>query len=271
METKANHVLIGLFTMAVIIAVFGFILWVARFDQFAGRQPVLIVFDSAVTGLAPGASVLFNGIKVGEVADLAIDNDNPQLVRALVRVESSVPLKEDTTARLESQGLTGAVALQLSGGSTQSPPIEDRSREGYPVIFAEKSQFQDLIDSLRAIAANGAVLFDRLDVLIAQNQDAISRTVTNIESFSEALAESSKRIDKLMVEATDAATGVRRVSERLETLVARTEDRGLREVETFASEGRSTLRNIQRVMERLESNPRRFFFGKSQVPEYNPR
>lgn len=271
METKANHVLIGLFTLAVVLAVFGFILWVTRFDQFAGRQPVLIVFDSAVTGLAPGSSVLFHGLKVGEVSDLSIDPDNPELVRALVRVDSTVPLKEDTTARLESQGLTGAVALQLSGGSTGSPVLDDRSQDGYPVIYAEKSQFQDLVDSLQAVAANGAVLFDRLDVLIAQNQDAISRTVANIETFSDALADSSKRIDKLMVEATDAASGVKRVSERLESLVTRTEDRGLREVETFASEGRATLRNLQRVMERLESNPRRFFFGGSQVPEYNPR
>jgi phospholipid/cholesterol/gamma-HCH transport system substrate-binding protein len=67
METRANYVLIGLFTLAVIAGAFGFVYWFNTIGGAGERATYRIVFDGSVSGLRTGASVLFNGIRVGEV------------------------------------------------------------------------------------------------------------------------------------------------------------------------------------------------------------
>jgi phospholipid/cholesterol/gamma-HCH transport system substrate-binding protein len=62
MERKANYVLIGLFTFAVVAGAFGFVFWI---HHTAGKkQSVLyrVIFDTSLSGLRRGAPVLINGI-----------------------------------------------------------------------------------------------------------------------------------------------------------------------------------------------------------------
>lgn len=308
METKANHVLIGAFTLAVVVAAFAFTFWLARIEGAAGRQPVYIIFESAVTGLAEGGAVLFNGLKVGEVSTLEIDNDNPDRVRALIYVDKKTPIKEDTTARLDAQGLTGVSVVQLLGGSRDALPITEIPSDGIPVIYAERSQFQDLVESVRGIASRGANLIDRLDRLIAKNEEAVNQSIENVRKVTDSLAGNSDEISKFIKDAGELASRLNDSSKKLDGLIERTDKlvategeafvkearaaaesfrklsenlnrdigeglsrvagRSLREAEAFVVEGRSTLRNMQRVIDRLENNPRSFLSGGSRVPEH---
>src|SRR5919199_2436763 len=117
METRANYVVIGLFTLAVLAGAFGFVYWLARYGEGGRRQTYDIVFMGSVAGLNRGAAVLFNGIRVGEVDNLTLDPRDPQRVNARVRVDSETPVKSDTRAQLEFQGLTGVAYVALVGGS----------------------------------------------------------------------------------------------------------------------------------------------------------
>src|SRR6516162_2360540 len=100
METRAKFALIGLFTICVIAAAFGFIFWFSGSRAGTDRKSLQVVFDQPVTGLSQGASVLFNGIRVGEVADLSFDDRNPNLVVARVDILAKVPITLTTRARL---------------------------------------------------------------------------------------------------------------------------------------------------------------------------
>ena len=68
METRANFVLIGAFTMAAVVGAFLFIMWIATIGGGSHRH-YQIVFSGSVSGLTAGSSVLFNGLKVGEVTN----------------------------------------------------------------------------------------------------------------------------------------------------------------------------------------------------------
>ena len=104
METRANFVLIGSFTLAVIAAAFGFVLWFQSLHTTKARSPLRVVFEGPATGLRNGGSVNFNGIRVGEV--ISVKLDNPRRVVALAMVENNAPIRKDTLVGLKFQGLT---------------------------------------------------------------------------------------------------------------------------------------------------------------------
>ena len=121
METRAPYALIGLFVLAAIGAVFGFVYWLNNTGGLSERAVYRIRFENTVSGLLTGAAVLFNGIRVGEVTDLRLDPDHPRQVLATVAVVATTPVRADTQVGLEYQGLTGVPVVSMLGGGASSP------------------------------------------------------------------------------------------------------------------------------------------------------
>src|SRR6202165_3207722 len=119
METRASFVLIGTFTLAVIAAAFGFMLWFQSLHTTKARSPLRIIFEGPAAGLRNGGSVNFNGIRVGEVVSVKLDN--PRRVVALEVGRHNAPIRKDTLVGLEFQGLTGVAAISLKGGEETAP------------------------------------------------------------------------------------------------------------------------------------------------------
>ena len=115
METRARYAIIGAFVLACIFAGFGFIYWLQNSGSL-GRTVYRVEFDQPIAGLTPGASVLFNGLRVGVVLDLKLDPVNPKRVNVSIAVDPSTPIRADTTVDISFQGLTGAPAIALKGG-----------------------------------------------------------------------------------------------------------------------------------------------------------
>ena len=118
METRANYVLIGAFTLAAIVGAFLFVMWIAGYGTAGGHRSYQVVFNGSVAGLSTGANVSFNGIKVGEVTHLTFSRSDPHQVVADIDINSEAPIDRNTKARLETQGLTGGAVVALLGGLT---------------------------------------------------------------------------------------------------------------------------------------------------------
>lgn len=188
METRASHVLIGGFTLLAMLLAVGFGLWAARWQADAAFQDYEIRFTQAVTGLSVGSSVQYNGIQMGNVRSLGLDPDDPGQVVAVVRLDGSAPIRTDTTARLNIAGLTGVAFIQLRGGSPDAPKLVSEDPDRLPVIVAEESPLQRLIDASEDIASTASeVLLRMLDFLSEDNAERIAGTLDNIESFASAL------------------------------------------------------------------------------------
>ena len=190
METRANFVLIGSFTLAVIAAAFGFVLWFQSLHATKARSPIRIVFEGPATGLRNGGSVNFNGIRIGEV--ISVKLDNPRRVVALAMVENNALIRKDTLVGLEFQGLTGVAAISLKGGAeaaTRCPLDED----GVPVLTADPNALQDVTEAIRGTLQN-------INRVVADNQEAVKNSLRNLETFTLALARNSERIDNVMLE-----------------------------------------------------------------------
>ncbi|MDX3806500.1 MlaD family protein [Bosea thiooxidans] len=217
MESRANYALVGLFTLAVLAAAFGFVYW---FNSGAAgrRENIRVIFTGSVTGLGRGSSVLFNGLRVGEVTNIELQPDDPRRIYAVIQVASTTPIREDTRARIEAQGLAGVVALQLIGGAPDAPVLTAKPGEPMPTIIAERSELQDIIETVRTVAQRADTVLGSLDGLIKQNREPINNTVRNVEKFSEALGKNSDGLDKLMAGFGNIADTIQPLSQKLQSL-----------------------------------------------------
>ena len=301
METRANYALIGAFTLAVIAAAFMFVFWFSHGAPSGVRQ-IQIVFTSSVSGLSRGAQVLFNGVRVGEVKEIELARDDPGRVYAIIEVTETAPVKQNTRARLEYQGLTGVASIALDGGTYDSPPLVGVDGK-IAVIEADRSDYQNILETVQRLSGRIESALEKVDKLISENADSIGRTVRNVEAFSKAvdadkvrslvtnaeglvkqLNESAGRFDKLMVsldgvlgsgenstatEITEAARSFRKLADSID---ARTKEisagltkftgSGLRQYEALASDARRTLDEMNKTLRSFEKNPQQLLFGK---------
>ncbi len=243
METRANYALVGLFTLAVLGAAFGFVSWFSGLGGSSDRREVRIVFSGSVTGLTRGSSVLFNGLRVGEVKDIQLFPDDPRSIYAVVDVTNSTPIRNDTRARIESQGLAGVVAIQLLGGSVDAPALQAREGQALPTIIAERSEVQDLLETVRNVARRTDDLFERLGRFVDDNDKSISTTIRNVEKFSAALGDNADGVNKMLSSIAVAAERIGPLATQLEIFT-----RDLSEITRQVDVARvnRTLENIDR-------------------------
>jgi len=203
METRANHVLIGAFTLAVIIASVMFALWAAKYGSDRKFNDFDVVFVEAVTGLTKGSIVQYNGINVGEVRDLKLDKKDPSKVIARVRVEEDTPIKTDTKAKLAFVGLTGVAQIQFSGGKAESPLLIESSSDEVPFIIAEESAISKLLNSTEDITTTAADVLIRINRVLSDAN--ISRVTTSLEQITGTVAGQKQDIAKILSDARNAA------------------------------------------------------------------
>src|SRR5664279_1607547 len=185
METRAPFAVVGAFVLAAIVAVFGFVYWLHNTGGLGPRTTYHVQFDGSVPGLLIGAGVLFNGIRIGEVTDLALAPDNPRRVNATISVASTTPVRADTKVGLEFQGLTGVPVIALEGGTLVANSGE------VPTLVAEpgagESMTQAARDALR-----------KVDAVLSENSQPLKDTIANLKTFSEGLARNTGKIDSIL-------------------------------------------------------------------------
>jgi phospholipid/cholesterol/gamma-HCH transport system substrate-binding protein len=268
METRANYVLIGSFTLAVIAAAFGFVLWFQSLHTTKTRAPLRIIFEGPAAGLRNGGNVNFNGIRVGEV--ISVKLDNPRRIVALAMVENNAPIRKDTMVGLEFQGLTGVAAISLKGGDEAAPPVP-LDEDGVPVLTADPNRLQDVTEAIRGTLQN-------INRVVADNQEAVRNSLHNLEIFSQSLARNSERIDGVMARVDGVMGKADNLMLGLNTLAGGKEGgelflavKSIRELaEDFdkrsgllMSDGRKTLADISRAVNNFDRNPTRVLFGAS--------
>jgi phospholipid/cholesterol/gamma-HCH transport system substrate-binding protein len=188
METRARYILIGLFTAVVILAGFGFVYWLQNDVGMHDRETYKVRFEGPASGLRTGASVLYNGIHVGEVTGLSLESSGN--VVATIGVDRGTPLRADTKVAIEVQGLMGSASISLRGGSPNLPVLV--SVPGTPaVLVADPDAGQDVMQMARRVLG-------RVDTVVGDNSAALHDTIGNIKTFSDALARNSDHVDAIM-------------------------------------------------------------------------
>jgi phospholipid/cholesterol/gamma-HCH transport system substrate-binding protein len=190
MKTRASNLMIGSTTLAVIAAAFVGLLGFQKIHGIQQRGPLRIIFEGSASGLRKGGGVNFDGVQVGEILSLKLDN--PRKVVALVRLDNSAPIRKDTVVGLEFQGLTGVAAISLTGGADAAPPVP-LDEDGIPVLTADLSETESIRDTLHNV-----------DRVLVGNQAALKNALLNFETYTASLATKGDAIDSIIRKADNA-------------------------------------------------------------------
>ena len=231
METRAHHILIGLFTLFTLLAAVAFSLWMAQAATQREYAFYEVVFNRAVSGLGTGSRVEFSGLEVGNVVEMRLDPDDPRNVLALIRVDQEIPIREDTQARLGLANITGSMTLQLYGGSPDSARLDTSVQEPAKIIAAP-SPIDSLLSDGEAVVSNVSRLLNNLNMLFEEDSaERLNRIIANTDAITAGLAEAQPQL-------TDA----------LNDSISRLNDLTLRAtttLDTIDSLGQSTTRLIE--------------------------
>jgi len=198
METKANYLLVAVFSIVVCLLAFGFFYWIGRYGETRELTTLDIRVPGSVTGLAPKSPVYFNGLKVGEVRRLFIDSANPDSVIVQTDIDVTTPITRSTVARLAFQLLDGRAYVELNGGKAYEPRLLEE---------AEKEDTVARIDmdpsSLKTLVQTAQDWIDRVDKATTATEQYISETrgsflegVKQAKAATDRLAASTELIDK---------------------------------------------------------------------------
>lgn len=182
METRAHYALVGGVALALLIGAALFVLWLGQLGYRRELTEYDVVFEGPVRGVTESSEVRFNGIKVGDITRLGLDPSNPNNVIARIQIDALTPVKTDSTAQIEPQGITGVSFIQITGGSPNAPFL----REGNPpIIYAKQGPLEGFVANAEDVmnAAEGAL--QRLEVLLNDdNLATVQATLENIEAIS---------------------------------------------------------------------------------------
>jgi phospholipid/cholesterol/gamma-HCH transport system substrate-binding protein len=304
METRASYLIVGTFMLALIAGAIGFAMWITRANLRESNVFYYIYFTGSVAGLQNGSSVQLRGVPVGNVADISIDQGNIELIQVTVSIKVGTPIKTNTVAQLQLQGITGLSVIQLSGGTQDAPPLEPALGKRRAVIPSIPSPLERVFQSVPEVTTQVVELAARLnDLLNDENRQAIAHVFANLDTLTSSLANSRGDVTKLLhdsstlvasldglasqlgkdahnlagrSEQTAAALGdtaksvsrmadeFRRIATDNQTALHDFGQTGLYEMTQLMSDARVLVNTLTRLAEQIERDPTRFLFGEKQ-------
>ncbi|WP_404711804.1 MlaD family protein [Sphingomonas sp. MMS24-J13] len=224
MERHARYVLVGVFSTAIIFAALIFIVWLGRTDFSRSYDEYRIVFDGPVRGLGEGGDVQFNGITMGRIQKIALDEHDPSRVITDIELRSGTPVRTSSVATMETQGISGVNIVQITAGSVQQPLLRKTSHENRPVIRSSADATSSLIPGGGKMVRSATETLDRINRLLSDRTIAeLSATVHDVHLTTQEIAanramfgRAASTLAKLDSAASDiqvAAASVRGISE----------------------------------------------------------
>ena len=305
METRAHHVIIGLFTLLAGAGAVLFAVWISNANTSSDYRYYTVVFREAVTGLSRGSAVQYRGIPIGDITELGLDPEDPSQVLAGIRISGTAPITRDTKARLTFTGITGNTVIELVPGDPNSPLLDGDGTQAAR-IPATPSPISSLLANGEDLMTNiNQLVISARNLLSDENAERIASTLESIETAAGSLSSQGDDVKALVGELTIASQqaselmgsintlvndqgsqtlnsaeqtleSIARASETMENMLQDNSEaftngmQGLGQLEPAINELRGSLNALRSITRRLEDNPARFLLGRDTFEEYQP-
>ena len=190
MESKTNYTIVGLAVLILVAGLFSATIWLSTGFDTKKYDIYTVYVGEAVSGLSDDSVVKYNGVKVGLVNTIELNQFDPQQVKIQIKIEEGTPITVSTHATLINQGITGTVYLGLSASSPSPFPLQKTPGEPYPVIPYQPSFLSQLEKNINEVSVGVKRIFDK------KNARALRKTLANLESITEAIAQNNDMLHK---------------------------------------------------------------------------
>jgi len=257
---------VGAFVLVLGAALIAGVLWLASGGAWQQKYDLyLAVSDESVAGLSLSAPVKYNGVDVGKVREIRLDQDNPERVILLFAIERGTPIKEDTEAVLKIQGLTGIAYVELSGGARESPPLRASAQSPYPVIRTKPSLSARLENVLTTVLAKLDSTSASINALLGnENRAAFKSALADIAALSRTLAARKETLDAGIANAARTFENGARVTAQIGPVIERMGPviermgRSAEAVEKMGNEAALASANAGRTVDSVGADVKRF-------------
>ncbi len=216
MEPKVNYTLVGLFVVLFGVAIVVVVLWLGKYGYRGTYERYYAYTRDSVSGLSVNSAVKYRGVEVGRVKQIILNPDNPEEVRLTLDIAEGTPIKEDTVAVLDFQGLTGLATVDLRGGSRNSPALKKQPGREYPVIKTGPSFLVRLDQaSTRLITNLTSVTEDLRHVMDEQNQAALRQILGDLAKVTQTLADRRDRLSQGITSASHAMDNMVQITDQM--------------------------------------------------------
>jgi phospholipid/cholesterol/gamma-HCH transport system substrate-binding protein len=217
LETKANYLLIGLFALAGMLGILGFFLWLARVELDQQFSYYDVRFTS-VAGLSAASDVRFSGLPVGQVVDVRLSPERDGTILVRLEVDAETPVRADSVATIESQGVTGVSFVSIGPGTSDSALLSPEDGE-VPVIEAGRSTLQSLTeDAPELVSETLRVVREIGDLFSGENEGRLERIIANVETATEEFVAALEGISGITTTVTQFTEQINRFNTTLDTL-----------------------------------------------------
>ncbi|MFK8013966.1 MAG: MlaD family protein [Gammaproteobacteria bacterium] len=220
MKAKTNFVLVGLFVLLLSTALLAAVLWLTTGGPPKDYDFYVTYMTESVSGLSIDAPVKYKGVNVGRVREIGLNPENPEEVRVKMVVLEGTPVKQDTVAELATQGLTGIMNINLTGGSRASAALVPTEGLDYAVIPSRPSLFGRLDDNATDLFGSLIEATGRINRLLDDNNlVTVSAVLENTDVLTGRLAARAEEIEVLLDDMRGVVASARRASDALPNLV----------------------------------------------------
>ena len=257
MERNANYALVGFASLILLVGLTLFVFWLARLQFNRDFDIYDILFLEPVRGLSEGGEVHFNGIKVGEVTKLALDKRDPNRVIARIRITSEAPVRVDSRATLEPQGVTGVNYVQITAGTPSKRLLRDTVPPNeVPVILSQRSTISDLLEGGGTVLSRTIEALDRVNrVLSDDNIRTFTATMNDVQAVTAEARERKAIIadaQRALQRAEEAADAITKLSQSTQQMIDTDGRRTMANAADAAEEVKAAAKDARSMISKLE-------------------
>ncbi|MBT6204776.1 MAG: MlaD family protein [Alphaproteobacteria bacterium] len=221
METRASYTLVGTFVLIMMLGLAGFVIWLAKFSSDVKYDDYQMFVTGSVTGLSNDATVRYSGIPVGNVTDIRIAPDNIDQVRITVQIEATTPVRTDTVASVEMQGITGVAYIELTGGSHSAERLVPGPGEKVATIKTEESALAAVFASAPDMINSAIELMNRGSAILSdKNQASVTNILADASEITNEVAEHKDAIGSMIEDAQETLASVQGTTANVEKITA---------------------------------------------------
>lgn len=278
MEPKVNYFLVGSFVVILGAAMVIGMFWLGKTDYRGVNDRYEAFMRESVAGLSVDSTVKYRGVDVGRVKAITLNQSNPEEVRLTLDIARGTPIKTDTIAVLETQGLTGLATINLTGGSREAPPLQAAEGQEYPVIKTGPSLFFRLDEAMSRLLSEkgltklltdlGVLVKGASEVVDEENRVRLKQTLQDLSAVAQTIAAHKDQLDRGLTGAERSADNLAKMTlslnEQVPLLLARINKSAL-SLQRLTDELAVTSKAVGAVVN--ETKPEVEQFSRQTLPE----